>query len=398
MFNQENILANYLHEVNRYPKLTSFEEFWLFQKYNAGDENAKKFLIECNLRLVLLRVKKYYKSSEFMDIVQEGNLGLIKAIEKYEITKGKFSTFAISYIDGYIKNYFNNDKNQLYISNNLRLAVERYKKLVLLYNQEGKSIPDDKELCTLLSISLKQIQQVKKIVNFSFVRLNDLNKDGKENESFISDNEIFSDQLSKQKELLIGLKMLLKPYHYYIIYHRYLTSPKVKLHVLAETLGVKGESVRIGEVNALKELKNYMKNDQEIFESKLYKLQQKEGKLFNKINTRPVHPADITKFLYAKNHLNELEQKLFKLIYFGKYCFNEIEAASFLKIPFETYQDLFRALELKLQDIFEDHMQYESFHRQMVDQHKSKIFSLNLDAKVIDKNYLNSSYENFSFE
>ena len=86
----------YLKEIGRVPLLSTEEEIELAQRMAKGDSYAKKRLSEANLRLVVSIAKKYVgRGMQFLDLIQEGNLGLIKAVEKFDYKKGfKFSTYA----------------------------------------------------------------------------------------------------------------------------------------------------------------------------------------------------------------------------------------------------------------------------------------------------------------
>ncbi|MBQ1463193.1 MAG: sigma-70 family RNA polymerase sigma factor, partial [Ruminococcus sp.] len=90
----------YLKEIGRVPLLSTEEEIELAQRMAKGDRYAKKRLSEANLRLVVSIAKKYVgRGMQFLDLIQEGNLGLIKAVEKFDYTKGfKFSTYATWWI------------------------------------------------------------------------------------------------------------------------------------------------------------------------------------------------------------------------------------------------------------------------------------------------------------
>lgn len=94
---QGSVVAAYLRDISRYPLLTPTESDDLFKQYNAtSDAKAKKKIIESNLRLVV-SIAKVYKNSglPFEDLVQEGNLGLIKSVDKYDVKRGfRFSTYA----------------------------------------------------------------------------------------------------------------------------------------------------------------------------------------------------------------------------------------------------------------------------------------------------------------
>lgn len=97
-------VRKYLMEIGKYPLLTKEEEIELFNEYNNGSEEAKKKIVNSNLRLVVNIAKRNRMSTantcfNFLDIIQEGNLGLMKAVEKFEVEKGyKFSTYATWWI------------------------------------------------------------------------------------------------------------------------------------------------------------------------------------------------------------------------------------------------------------------------------------------------------------
>lgn len=98
--NVDDHVRMYLKEIGKVPLLTAEEEHELARKMAEGDEEAKQKLIETNLRLVVSIAKKYVgRGLLFLDLIQEGNLGLIKAVEKFDYTKGyKFSTYATWWI------------------------------------------------------------------------------------------------------------------------------------------------------------------------------------------------------------------------------------------------------------------------------------------------------------
>ena len=106
----------YLKEIGRINLLTSDEEFEYARLAEQGDEHAKKMLAESNLRLVVSIAKRYVgRGMLFLDLIQEGNIGLMKAVEKFDPTKGyKFSTYATRWIDK-LKQELSQTKQELYV-------------------------------------------------------------------------------------------------------------------------------------------------------------------------------------------------------------------------------------------------------------------------------------------
>ena len=99
-FTTDDPVRMYLKEIGKVPLLTADEEIELAVKMNEGNEDAKRRMAEANLRLVVSIAKRYVgRGMLFLDLIQEGNLGLIKAVEKFDYTKGyKFSTYATWWI------------------------------------------------------------------------------------------------------------------------------------------------------------------------------------------------------------------------------------------------------------------------------------------------------------
>ena len=99
-FEETDFAREYFKDVNKFPLLSREEEREYVQKYTAGDSEAREYFINCNLRLVLSIAKSYInRGLSLFDLIEEGNIGLIKAVEKFDIEIGcKFSTYATWWI------------------------------------------------------------------------------------------------------------------------------------------------------------------------------------------------------------------------------------------------------------------------------------------------------------
>ena len=120
----------YLKEIGRVPLLTAEEEAELARRARAGDEAARRALSECNLRLVVSIAKRYVgRGMLFLDLIQEGNLGLIKAVEKFDYRKGyKFSTYATWWIRQSITRAIADQGRTIRIPVHLVESINRVKK------------------------------------------------------------------------------------------------------------------------------------------------------------------------------------------------------------------------------------------------------------------------------
>ena len=155
----------YLREIGRIPLLSYDKETELAQKVLEGDEEAKKELAEANLRLVVSIAKKYVgRGMLFLDLIQEGNMGLIKAVEKFDYTKGfKFSTYATWWIRQSITRAIADQARTIRIPVHM---VETINKLIRtsrhLLQQIGRE-PTPEELAKELDMSVEKVTEIQKI-------------------------------------------------------------------------------------------------------------------------------------------------------------------------------------------------------------------------------------------
>jgi RNA polymerase primary sigma factor len=155
----------YLKEIGRVPLLTAEEEVALAKRMQAGDEEAQKRLAEANLRLVVSIAKRYVgRGMLFLDLIQEGNLGLIKAVEKFDYTKGyKFSTYATWWIRQAITRAIADQARTIRIPVHM---VETINKLIRvsrqLLQQLGRE-PIPEEIAKEMDITVERVREIMKI-------------------------------------------------------------------------------------------------------------------------------------------------------------------------------------------------------------------------------------------
>ncbi|MBR1989139.1 MAG: sigma-70 family RNA polymerase sigma factor, partial [Firmicutes bacterium] len=155
----------YLKEIGKVPLLSADEEIELAKRMEQGDEAAKKRLCEANLRLVVSIAKRYVgRGMLFLDLIQEGNLGLIKAVDKFDYTKGyKFSTYATWWIRQAITRSIADQARTIRIPVHM---VETINKLIRVSRQLLQTYgrePSPEEIAEEMGISVDKVREIQKI-------------------------------------------------------------------------------------------------------------------------------------------------------------------------------------------------------------------------------------------
>lgn len=208
----ENIKI-YLKEIDK-PLLTPEEEKRLAYSILNGNEEAKKIFIERNLKLVVNIAKNYVgKGLQLLDLIQEGNIALIDAVNKFDVTKGyKFSTYATNCIKNKIKRAIHNK------GRNIRISVKMHEKLAK-YNRTRSDLekklnrePTLKEISEVLKISLKKIEELYKLQNdtISLNYLIENDDDDAELIDFIPDPNQVIDKKLMENSLKLQVRKLLE--------------------------------------------------------------------------------------------------------------------------------------------------------------------------------------------
>ena len=155
----------YLKEIGRINLLTSDEEFEYAQRAVEGDEEAKKILAESNLRLVVSIAKRYVgRGMLFLDLIQEGNIGLMKAVEKFDPTKGyKFSTYATWWIRQAITRAIADQARTIRVPVHMVETINKLARVQRQLTQELNREPTDEEIAKKLGISIDKVREVYKI-------------------------------------------------------------------------------------------------------------------------------------------------------------------------------------------------------------------------------------------
>ena len=155
----------YLKDIKRLPLLTPKEEIELARKIKKGDNHARQKMIKSNLRLVINIAKKYsYLGVPMLDLIEEGNLGLMKAVEKFNHRKGyRFSTYAAWWIKQYITRAIANQGKTIRIPVYVVELLMRFKKISEQLSHKFKRKPRLREIGKKMRIPIKRVKQLNKM-------------------------------------------------------------------------------------------------------------------------------------------------------------------------------------------------------------------------------------------
>lgn len=265
--NDDDILQMYLKDVGRVKRISFQEEKRLGKLIQEGPVNqsemAKRKLIQANLRLVVSIAKKYIGQGVlFMDLVQEGSLGLIRAAEKYDYSKEfKFSTYATWWIKQTIIRAISNNSRTIRIPVHMADKIRKYKKVVTELNACLNREASEKEIAMKMGISVKKIQGIKKAIIKEPISLDTPVTEDLNIEDYIQDESYNSPEEQTQKqaihESMDELLSTLDEREKKIIKYRFgINGEQTKtLEQLGQLLGFSKERIRQLEDGALRKLR-----------------------------------------------------------------------------------------------------------------------------------------------
>ncbi|KXO17149.1 RNA polymerase sigma factor RpoD [Peptoniphilus sp. GNH] len=155
----------YLKEIGKIPLLTAQEEIDIAKRMETGDKLAKKELAEANLRLVVSIAKRYInRGMSFLDLIQEGNIGLMKAVEKFDYTKGfKFSTYATWWIRQAITRSIADQARTIRIPVHMVETINKLVRVQRLLVQELGRDPSPEEIGAEMDLDVERVREIQKI-------------------------------------------------------------------------------------------------------------------------------------------------------------------------------------------------------------------------------------------
>ncbi len=163
--NVDDPVKVYLKEIGRVPLLSAEEELALSEQMAAGDSDAAKRLSEANLRLVVSIAKRYVgRGMQFLDLIQEGNLGLIKAVEKFDYTKGfKFSTYATWWIRQSITRAIADQARTIRIPVHMVETINKVKKVSSQLLHKNGHEPTAEEIAAEIDMPVEKVSEIMRV-------------------------------------------------------------------------------------------------------------------------------------------------------------------------------------------------------------------------------------------
>ena len=200
----------YLKEIGQYPLITAAEEKTLARRIEAGDIEAKNLLAKANLRLVVSIAKKYVGRSPdltLLDLIQEGNLGLFRAVDKFDWTKGyKFSTYATWWIRQAITRALADQSRTIRVPVHMVETIAKYKQVVRRLSQDLGREPLPDEIATEMGMDVDKIYQIEKIEQDVLSLETPVGDDSDDSKStlqdFIPDDKILSPDQESSRRIL----------------------------------------------------------------------------------------------------------------------------------------------------------------------------------------------------
>lgn len=261
---EDDSLKSYFDQIKKTPLLTFEQELELSRKIEQGDTAARQKLVESNLRLVVKIAKSYLTPDvSFLDLVQEGNVGLLKAASKYDHRKKvRFSTYASWWIKQSITRALSNKRRQIRLPHRKEDALRKIQRTFNTLSQKLMRKPSVEEVAAELGMEVDEVVQILNISTSTVSMDSDLNSesgtlhDVYEDYSFSPDKEVLQNAL--REETLQFLDRLREKEKKILLYRfAFYGGKKYTLKRISDELGISPETVRQIEIRALKKLRQH---------------------------------------------------------------------------------------------------------------------------------------------
>lgn len=386
-------LNDFMYIIKQYPTANAKENKELFLRYQNGDQEAYEELILKNLRLVVFAAKKYKnktKSMQFIDIIQEGILGMIEAINHYDPEKGAFSTYVTRTIENEVAKAIGYTDEMVRRPMYIEEIKTKYYNLINSYEKASKPIPDDEELLEILGITEETLKRIKEDYKLSpksmDSKISSGDEDADEYSYFMGTEDAGYDEILNtmvDKELLAYLKLTLTPMEYYVLYYRVLVPLEERrtFEEISKGFNVSKQNIQ----SRLNELLKKLKRIYPTFKTKIAAIRNDFD--IDNINIAPYNPEDFIKYMFVMDCLSAKEKELYVMWIKRIYTYDEKYYAKKMGISSHEVLDLACSIKEKIAELIALNKDtYEHFKEQITIQYKAKLFAVDLDDLQIAKN------------
>lgn len=354
-----NSVELYINEIQQFPLLTEIEFNKLLNDYHNGNLKAKEKIINSNLRLVVSIAKKVSPSTssmELLDLIQEGSIGLTKAIESYDKEKSVFSTYAYEYILGYMLKSVREKDKMIRRPTYLYDMSKKYDQFIKEYYNSRHEYPSDEVLKETFNVKDETLDYLKKKDNYNVDSYNKKieNSDNKQDEIayFIPGEVDEYNNLIESMHLfdyLNVIKDVLNDGEYYILYYKILVDKESKLtnQCIAEKFNVAKQRIDSRKKAILKKIKPYSDSESNMFRERLECIKAFYGDIYDKLDISPLEPEKICLFLYLKDNVSSLERQMIYFMLIHKINYDTKDLQEIFGIDEKVVNDLYNKV-LKL--------------------------------------------------
>ena len=273
-------IRTYLKEIRNIPLLTAKEEIELSKRVRKGDKHARERMIRSNLRLVISIAKRYgHLGVPLMDLIEEGNMGLMKAVEKFNPRKGyRFSTYAAWWIRQSITRSIADQGKMIRVPVYVNELMSKWKKVSERLTHELKRTPRDEEVAKKMRLPRDKADKISVWLSVKTSSLEaPIGEEGEnevmdliENQKAVAPDEEITRFLDKER--IAGLLGIMSSREKEILDMRF-GLVDGKIHTLAEVakkLGVSRERIRQIEETALRKLRKFVQQQEKAAEERIY--------------------------------------------------------------------------------------------------------------------------------
>ena len=254
-------ISEYLKDISHNSLLTKEEEYQLSILASNGDNSAREKLITSNLRLVVSIAKRYFHlGMPLQDVIQEGNIGLIKAVEKFDPEMGRrFSTYATWWIKQSILRAFSTTKGIMRYPAYVHDNISKISKFMQNYKSIHEQIPSPETISKSLDFKIKDVKKYLDLIEQSFISLEESFSDNVSLHNLIPDDSYFEEEILSEYDYVELMELInkLNTKEKQVLIYRYglFDSSVLTLEEIGDVMNLTRERIRQIQILALKKLR-----------------------------------------------------------------------------------------------------------------------------------------------